>query len=179
MEEAKWYVAHTYSGYENKVKVDIEKTIESRGLQEQILEVCVPMEEVTELKNGKEKVSYKKLFPGYVLIHMYKNDETWFIVRNTRGVTGFVGPGGKETPLSEEEIEALGLGDFIKKDEPKKVIINFEIGDLIVVKSGPWEGTLGVVQSINEQKQTLSIKVDMFGRETLVELEFGVVRKKD
>ena len=104
MSKAQWYVAHTYSGYENKVKLDIEKTIENRGLQEQILEVCVPMQSVLELKNGVEKLSDKKLFPGYVLVHMVMNDETWYVVRNTRGVTGFVGPGSKPVPLTPGEI---------------------------------------------------------------------------
>jgi len=110
MSEAKWYVVHTYSGYENKVKVDIEKTIENRNLQDQILEVSVPMLEVAELKNGVEKLADKKMFPGYVLIHMIMNDDTWYVVRNTRGVTGFVGPGSKPVPLSDEEMESLGFG---------------------------------------------------------------------
>ena len=109
MSEAQWYVVHTYSGYENKVKVDIEKTIENRGLQDQILEVSVPLEEVIELKNGAQKQVERKMFPGYVLIHMIMNDDTWYVVRNTRGVTGFVGPGSKPVPLSEEEMMSLGF----------------------------------------------------------------------
>ena len=111
MAEANWYVIHTYSGYENKVKVDIEKTIENRNLQDQILEVSVPMQEVIEVKNGANKQVAKKMFPGYVLINMVMNDDTWYVVRNTRGVTGFVGPGSKPVPLSESEIKALGMGD--------------------------------------------------------------------
>ncbi len=119
MADAKWYVVHTYSGYENKVKVDIEKTIENRNLQEQILEVSVPMLEVAEMKNGVEKLADKKMFPGYVLIHMVMNDDTWYVVRNTRGVTGFVGPGSKPVPLSDEEMAGLG---FARKD----VVVEYE-----------------------------------------------------
>ena len=115
MAEANWYVVHTYSGYENKVKANIEKTIENRGLQEEILEVRVPMEEVVEVKNGAKKVSQKKLFPGYVMINMVMNDDTWYVVRNTRGVTGFVGPGSKPVPLTEAEMKPLG----IKKEQKK------------------------------------------------------------
>ncbi|MCI6888359.1 MAG: transcription termination/antitermination protein NusG [Lachnospiraceae bacterium] len=170
MSEAKWYVVHTYSGYENKVKVDIEKTIENRNLQDQILEVSVPMLEVSELKNGVEKLADKKMFPGYVLIHMIMNDDTWYVVRNTRGVTGFVGPGSKPVPLSEAEIEELG---FSKRE----VIADFEIGDTIVVTAGAWKDTIGAIKSINESKKTLTINVEMFGRETPVELNFTEVKK--
>ena len=129
MSEAKWYVVHTYSGYENKVKVDIEKTIENRNLQDQILEVSVPMLEVAELKNGVEKLADKKMFPGYVLIHMIMNDDTWYVVRNTRGVTGFVGPGSKPVPLSDEEMESLGFGKT-------EVALDYAVGDTIVVTAG-------------------------------------------
>lgn len=170
MSEAKWYVVHTYSGYENKVKVDIEKTIENRSLQDQILDVSVPMLEVSELKNGVEKMADKKMFPGYVLIHMVMNDETWYVVRNTRGVTGFVGPGSKPVPLSEEEMAGLGFGK-------KEVAVDFEIGDTIVVTAGAWKDTVGAVKSINESKKTLTINVEMFGRETPVELNFTEVKK--
>ena len=132
MSEAHWYVVHTYSGYENKVKVDIEKTIENRNLQDQILEVSVPLESVIELKNGVEKKADKKMFPGYVLIHMIMNDDTWYVVRNTRGVTGFVGPGSKPVPLTEDEMASLG---FRNNEE---VIVDFEVGDTVVVISGAW-----------------------------------------
>ena len=172
MSEAKWYVVHTYSGYENKVKANIEKTIENRHLEEQILEVRVPMEEVVELKNGVQKTAQRKLFPGYVMIHMIMNDDTWYVVRNTRGVTGFVGPGSKAVPLEEEEMANLG----IKREE---VVVNFGVGDTVTVLSGAWEGTVGVVQSMNEQKKSLSINVELFGRETPVELGFSEVRKLD
>ena len=170
MSEAKWYVVHTYSGYENKVKVDIEKTIENRNLQDQILEVSVPMLEVAELKNGVEKLADKKMFPGYVLIHMVMNDATWYVVRNTRGVTGFVGPGSKPVPLSEEEMAGLG---FSKKE----VAVEYELGDTVVVTAGAWKDTIGAVKSINEGKKTLTINVEMFGRETPVELNFTEVKK--
>ena len=140
-EEAKWYVVHTYSGYENKVKVDIEKTIENRGLQDQILEVSVPLEEVIELKNGAQKQVERKMFPGYVLIHMIMNDDTWYVVRNTRGVTGFVGPGSKPVPLEEEEMANLG----IKQED---IVVDFEVGDTVTVLSGAWEGTVGMIQAI-------------------------------
>ena len=167
MAEARWYVVHTYSGYENKVKVDIEKTIENRNLQEQILEVSVPMLEVAEMKNGVEKLADKKMFPGYVLIHMVMNDDTWYVVRNTRGVTGFVGPGSKPVPLSEEEMTGLG---FARKDITPE-------GNMIVVTAGAWKDTIGSIQTINEGKKTLTINVEMFGRETPVELSFTEVKK--
>lgn len=169
-EEAKWYVVHTYSGYENKVKVDIEKTIENRGLQEQILEVSVPMEEVVELKNGTQKQVERKMFPGYVLIHMIMNDDTWYVVRNTRGVTGFVGPGSKPVPLTEEEMQNLGF-------KTPGVVVEFAVGDTVVVTAGAWKDTVGVVRTVNESKQSLTINVEMFGRETPVELNFSEVKK--
>ena len=165
MAEAHWYVVHTYSGYENKVKVDIEKTIENRKLQDQILEVSVPLQEVEELKNGQRKSSMKKMFPGYVLLYMIMNDDTWYVVRNTRGVTGFVGPGSKPVPLTEEEMENLGI-------RTNDLIVDFKVGDTIKVVNGAWEDTIGVIQSIDLQKQKIIINVDMFGRETPVELNF-------
>ena len=172
MSEAKWYVVHTYSGYENKVKANIDKTIENRHLEDQILEVRVPLEEVIEMKNGVQKVSMKKLFPGYVMIHMIMNDDTWYVVRNTRGVTGFVGPGSKPVPLEEEEMSRFGI-------HQENIVYDFEIGDTVTGLSGAWEGTVGVVQSMNEQKQSLSINVELFGRETPVELGFSEVKKMD
>ena len=170
MAEANWYVVHTYSGYENKVKVDIEKTIENRKLQDQILEVSVPMQEVIEVKNGANKQVAKKMFPGYVLINMVMNDDTWYVVRNTRGVTGFVGPGSKPVPLTPEEMENLGFRET-------GVVVDFEVGDTVVVTAGVWQDTVGVVKSINESKQTLAINVEMLGRETPVELNFTDVKK--
>ena len=170
MAEAKWYVAHTYSGYENKVKADLEKTIENRHLEDEILEVRVPMQEVVEMKNGAKKTVQKKLFPGYVLVNMIMNDDTWYVVRNTRGVTGFVGPGSKPVPLTEEEMLPLG----IKRED---IVVDFGVGDTVTVLSGAWEGTVGVIQTMNEQKQSLSINVELFGRETPVELSFAEVKK--
>ena len=170
MAEANWYVVHTYSGYENKVKVDIEKTIENRNLQDQILEVSVPMQSVVEIKNGVEKAADKKMFPGYVLIHMVMNDDTWYVVRNTRGVTGFVGPGSKPVPLTEEEMAGLGFNET-------GVVVDFEVGDTVVVTTGAWKDTVGLIKTINEAKKTITINVEMFGRETPVELAFTEVKK--
>ena len=170
MSEARWYVVHTYSGYENKVKANIDKTIENRHLEDQILEVRVPMQEVVESKNGTQKVSQKKMFPGYVMLHMIMNDDTWYVVRNTRGVTGFVGPGSKPVPLTDAEIDALGIMDA-------EVVSNYEIGETIVVVSGAWKDTVGMVKEVNKQKQTLTISVELFGRETPVEIQFSEVKK--
>jgi transcriptional antiterminator NusG len=167
--DACWYVVHTYSGYENKVKTDIEKTIENRGLQEQILEVSIPLQNVVEIKNGVRKNVQKKMFPGYVLIRMIMNDDTWYVVRNTRGVTGFVGPGSKPVPLTEAEMKKMGVSD-------EEVMLDFEEGDTVTVMSGAWEGQQGIVRSINEKKQTITVSIDVFGRETPVELGFMDVR---
>ena len=172
MAEAKWYVAHTYSGYENKVKADLEKTIENRHLEDEILEVRVPMQEVVEMKNGAKKTVQKKLFPGYVLVNMIMNDDTWYVVRNTRGVTGFVGPGSKPVPLSEAEMKPLGI-----KDETVRV--DFAEGDTIVVVAGAWKDTVGAVYKIDYNKQTVTINVELFGRDTPVEISFSEVRKLD
>ncbi len=170
MSGASWYVVHTYSGYENKVKANIEKTIENRNLQDQILEVSVPLETVIEItKTGAKKQVQKKIFPGYVLIHMFMNDDTWYVVRNTRGVTGFVGPGSKPVPLTDDEMKNLGIN-------ARKVTVDYKVGDTIVAISGVWENTVGVIKSINEGKQTVTITVDMFGRETPVELNFNEIR---
>lgn len=170
MAESNWYVVHTYSGYENKVKANIDKTIENRHLEDQILEVRVPMQEVVELKNGAKKQVQKKMFPGYVLINMVMNDDTWYVVRNTRGVTGFVGPGSKPVPLTEAEMWPLG----IKSEE---VVVDFEEGDTVTVIGGVWKDTVGVIQSMNHSKQIVTINVDLFGRETPVEISFAEVKK--
>ena len=170
MAEANWYVVHTYSGYENKVKANIEKTIENRHLEEEILEVRVPMQDVVEMKNGARKTVQKKMFPGYVLINMVMNDDTWYVVRNTRGVTGFVGPGSKPVPLTEAEMKPLGI-------RQENVSIDFAEGDMIVVVAVAWKDTVGVVQRIDYGKQTATINVELFGRETPVEISFAEVRK--
>jgi len=170
MAEANWYVVHTYSGYENKVKANIEKTIENRHLEEEILEVRVPMQDVVELKNGTRKTVQKKMFPGYVLINMVMNDDTWYVVRNTRGVTGFVGPGSKPVPLTEAEMKPLGI-------KTENVSVDFAEGDTIAVVAGVWKDTVGVVQRMDFGKQTATINVELFGRETPVEISFAEVRK--
>ena len=169
MSEASWYVVHTYSGYENKVKANIEKTIENRHLEDQILEVRVPMQDVVELKDGASRSVQKKMFPGYVLINMIMNDDTWYVVRNTRGVTGFVGPGSKPVPLTEEEMRPLGI-------HSESVQIDFAEGDSVVVIGGVWKDTVGVIQSINDNKQSATINVDRFGRETPVEISFTEIK---
>ena len=169
MSEASWYVVHTYSGYENKVKANIEKTIENRHLEDQILEVRVPMQDVVELKDGASRSVQKKMFPGYVLINMIMNDDTWYVVRNTRGVTGFVGPGSKPVPLTEEEMRPLGI-------HSESVQIDFAEGDTVVVIGGVWKDTVGVIQSINDNKQSATINVDLFGRETPVEISFTEIK---
>ncbi|MBD5478631.1 MAG: transcription termination/antitermination factor NusG [Lachnospiraceae bacterium] len=171
MAEANWYVVHTYSGYENKVKANIEKTIENnKHLAEEILEVRVPLQDVVEIKNGVKKTVQKKMFPGYVLINMVMNDDTWYVVRNTRGVTGFVGPGSKAVPLTEAEMKPLGI-------KLENVSIDFGEGDSIAVVAGVWKDTVGVVQKLDYGKQTATINVELFGRETPVEIGFAEVRK--
>ena len=170
MAEANWYVVHTYSGYENKVKANIEKTIENRHLEDEILEVRVPMQDVMEMKNGARKTVQKKMFPGYVLINMVMNDDTWYVVRNTRGVTGFVGPGSKPVPLTEAEMKPLGI-------KMENVSVDFAEGDTIAVVAGVWKDTIGVVQRIDFGKQVATINVELFGRETPVEIGFAEVRR--
>ncbi len=171
-DEVHWYVAHTYSGYENKVKANIEKTIENRHLENQIFEVRVPMQDVIEIKNGARKAVPKKMFPGYVLVNMIMNDDTWYVVRNTRGVTGFVGPGSKPVPLSEAEMRPLGI-------QVQNVTCDFEVGDNVAVIAGVWKDTLGKVQKIDYNKQVATITVELFGRETPVEISFAEVRKSN
>ena len=170
MSEANWYVVHTYSGYENKVKANIEKTIENRHLEDQILEVRVPMQDVVEMKNGAKKQVQKKMFPGYVLLNMVMNDYTWYVVRNTRGVTGFVGPGSKPVPLTEEEMKPLGI-------KPAEVQVDFTEGDTVVVTNGVWKDTVGVIQTMNHSKQVVTMNIDLFGRETPVEISFAELKK--
>lgn len=171
MSEANWYVVHTYSGYENKVKANIEKTIENRKLQDQILEVSIPLQNVVEMKNGKETTVTRKMFPAYVLINMVMNDDTWYVVRNTRGVTGFVGPGSKPVPLTEEEMESMGLAAL------QNVQVDLEVGETVVITSGVWKDTTGMIKQINHHKQSVTIDVDLFGRETPVEISFADIKK--
>ena len=174
-EEAKWYVVHTYSGYENKVKQNIEKVVENRKLQELIPEVKIPMELVTEVKDNKEVEAERKLFPSYVLVKMIMNDDSWYIVRNTRGVTGFVGPASKPVPLTEKEVAALG----VETERKKTVEVNYKVGDLVVVTGGSLEGFTGTVQNIDIESQTVDVVVSMFGRETPVSLPISQIKAED
>jgi len=164
-EEARWYVVHTYSGYENKVKANIEKIIENRSMQDQIHEVVVPVTDSIEIKNGVKKTVSRKIFPGYVLLKMFMNDDTWYVVRNTRGVTSFVGPGSKPVPLSEDEIKFMGIN--VNQD-----MIEFTPGDSVKVTDGPFEGSIGIIKEVNTNKHSAIVKLSIFGRETPVELSF-------
>ncbi|MDD6191413.1 MAG: transcription termination/antitermination protein NusG [Firmicutes bacterium] len=170
--EAKWYVIHTYSGHENKVKVNIEKLVESRGMQNLILDVVVPTEDRVELKNGQRKIKTKKMFPGYVLVKMIVTNESWYLVRNTQGVTGFVGHGSDPVPLTVEEVRRMGI-------EKIYIDLDISVGESIKVINGPFENFIGVVEEVNMEKQTLRAKVSMFGRDTPVELDFAQVDKLD
>ena len=169
-EEAKWYVAHTYSGYENKVKEDLEKTVENRGLQDMILEISYPTEEVVEMKDGKRKVVTRKMLPGYVMIKMIMNDKTWYIVRNTRGVTGFVGPGSKPVPLTDEEVTKLGV-EYIP------IELDLSVGESVRVVSGPLENFIGTVEALDPERQKVKQTVSIFNRDTPVELDYIQVQK--
>lgn len=169
--DAKWYVVHTYSGHENKVRANIEKMVENRGMMDDIFEVAVPTEEYVETKDGKKQIKERKLFPGYVLINMNINDESWYLVRNTRGVTGFVGPGSKPVPLSEQEVKALGVQEIALAPT------DLEINSVVKVTSGPFESFMGTVDNLNLEKRKVKVYVSMFGRETLVELDFDQVEK--
>lgn len=170
MAEANWYVVHTYSGYENKVRDSIQKTIENRHLEEEILEVRVPVQEVVEVKNGTKRTVQKKMFPGYVLVNMVMNDDTWYVIRNTRGVTGFVGPGSKPVPLTEAEMKPLGI-------KTENITVDFEEGDTVSVVAGVWKDTVGAVTRMDYGKQTATLMIELFGRETPVEISFAEVRK--
>ena len=168
--EPKWYVVHTYSGYENKVKTDLEKTVKNRELEDYFFEIVVPMEEQIEIKDGKKKTNLKKVFPGYVLVKMIVTEATWYIVRNTRGVTGFVGSGTDPIPLTEKEIRAMGF-------ELPSINVDFDEGDSVSITGGSFEGFVGTVQEINKEKNKVKVLVSIFGRETPVELEFSQVQK--
>jgi len=169
-QEPRWYVVHTYSGYENKVKTDLEKTIKNRELEDFFFDIVVPMEEQIEIKDGKRKTNLKKVFPGYVLVKMIVTEESWYIVRNTRGVTGFVGSGTDPIPLTNEEIRNMGF-------EATVINVNYDVKDTVKVVNGPLAGFIGTVQEINKEKSKVKVIVSMFGRETPVELEFSQVEK--
>lgn len=170
MEDSKWYVVHTYSGYENKVKANLEKTVENNGLEDLIHEVKVPVEEVVEIKNGKKRIVPRKIYPGYVLVKMQMTDDSWYVVRNTRGVTGFVGPGSKPIPLSEQEIASMGV------DAPP-VRWDLAIGEEVHIMDGPLESFIGKVEDIDTVTQKVRVLVSMFGRDTTVELDYGQVKR--
>ena len=163
-ENAKWYVVHTYSGYEDKVKANLEKIIENRNMQDVIVEIRVPKEEVTEKKDDKVRTVMRKTFPGYVIIKMVMTDVSWFVVRNCRGVTGFVGPGAKPVPLTTAEIDNMGI-------EKKIIVLDYEVGDNVKVRYGAFEGFFGVIEEINTEKNKVSTKISMFGRDTTIDLE--------
>lgn len=170
-----WYVVHTYSGYENKVKANLERRIESMNMEEKIFRILVPMEDEIEIKNGKKKVSKKKVFPGYVLVEMIMTDDSWYVVRNTPGVTGFVGTGSKPIPLSEEEARIIikQMGD----DEIRTTKLDFSVGESVRVIKGPFENFVGTIEEIYPDKGKVRVMVSMFGRETPIELEFTQVEK--
>lgn len=165
-----WYVVHTYSGHENKVKVNIEKMVASRGMQDLILSVVVPTKDKAEPKDGRMVIKTRKMFPGYVIVKMIVTNESWYLVRNTEGVTGFVGNGSNPVPLTIEEVRRMGI-------EKIKIELNLHPGDGIKVINGPFEGFMGVVEEVNEEKETIKAKVTMFGRDTGVELEFAQIDK--
>ena len=173
-EKAKWYVAHTYSGYEKNVATNLEKIIENRGMEDRIFDIRIPTEIVVEVKDDQEKEVERKLFPSYVFINMIMDDETWYVVRNTRGVTGFVGPGSKPVPLSDEEVAALKLGTV-----KKEVEINFSVGESVSITDGPFEGFIGEVAAIDAENLRITVNVSMFGRDTPVELGLSQIKKAD
>lgn len=167
-EEAKWYVVHTYSGYENKVASNLEKTVENRGLQDLIVDIKVPTETVTEVKDNKTREVERKIFPGYVLVKMVLTDESWYVVRNIRGCTGFVGPSSKPVPLTEAEVIRMGV-------ETRKIEVSYDVGDSVRIIDGPLEDFVGIVEEIDIENESVTVTVSMFGRETPVELELGQV----
>lgn len=166
-----WYVAHTYAGYENKVKLDIEQSIKNRNMEDLIFEVKIPTQMVTELKKGKEVTREKKLYPGYVLVHMIMTDDTWYVVRNTRGVTGFVGPDSKPVPISKAELEAL-QGKAVKE-----VVLEVNEGDTVVITNGAFKDSIAKVLAVNESKKSVTVGVDFMGGERKLEIGFGEIKK--
>jgi transcriptional antiterminator NusG len=169
-DRAKWYVVHTYSGHENKVKVNIEKIVENRGMQDLVLKIVVPTEDRMEIKNGQRRVKTRKMFPGYVLVKMIVTNESWYLVRNTQGVTGFVGHGSEPIPLTRDEVRRMGI-------EKIYIDLDIDVGDTVKVINGPFESFMGAVEEVNMERQTLKARISMFGRDTPVELEFGQVDK--
>ncbi len=175
--EKNWYVVHTYSGYENKVKANLEKRVESMGMTDKIFRVVVPEEEETDIKNGKKKVVKRKVFPGYVLVELVMTDDSWYVVRNTPGVTGFVGSAGsgsKPTPLLPDEVAVILKRMGV---EEKRVDVNYEIGETVRVKEGPFANFTGNIEEMDKDKSKLKVLVNMFGRDTPVELDFTQIEK--
>ena len=169
-EEAKWYVVHTYSGYEKKVKEDLEKAVANRNMQDRILEVKYPTENVVEIKDAKKKVTERKVYPGYVMVKMFMDDSAWYVVRNTRGVTSFVGAGNKPIPLTDEEVTAMGV-------ERIPIELDIEVGESVRIVAGPLENFIGTVESLDKERQKVKLTVSMFGRSTPVEMDFIEVQK--
>lgn len=169
-DKAYWYVVYTYSGYENKVMDNLLKTVENHNLHDTIMDVKVPMEESVEIKNGKKRHVSRKMFPGYVMVKMFLTDESWYVVRNTRGVTGFVGPSSKPIPLSDAEVRSMGI-------ENVRISLDVEVGNNVIVTSGPLESFVGVVEEVNTERQKVRVSVSMFGRDTSVELDFVQIKK--
>lgn len=172
MDEAKWYVVHTYSGYENKVAQNLEKLVENRNMQDVIFDIKVPTETVTEIKDDKTHEYERKVFPGYVLIKMIVTDDSWFVVRNIRGVTGFVGPSSNPVPLNDDEVASLGI-------EKRVIEVGYDVNDNVRIVDGPLEGFEGVVEELDTAKNYVKVKISMFGRETPVELELDQVESLD
>ncbi len=170
-DEAHWYVVHTYSGYENKVKTDLDKTIENRHLEDLILEVRIPTQMVSEVNSkGQRKTAERKMFPGYVLVHMVNTNETWYVVRNTRGVTGFVGPGSEPIPLTEEEMKPMGI-------HVENMVVDFGVGDKVAVVAGVWKDTIGEITRMDMNRKTATITVEFLGWGTSVEISFDEISK--
>jgi len=173
MENSKqWYVIHTYSGYENKVKANLEKRVDSMNMGDKIFRILVPMEDEVEIKDGKKKVLKRKVFPGYVLVEMAMTDDSWYVVRNTSGVTGFVGSGTKPIPLHESEVKSILKQMGVEEPKPKSI---YQVGQNVRVISGPFENFIGLIEEIHPEKGKLKVLVSMFGRETPVELEYSQV----
>ena len=174
MEEKRWYVIHTYSGYENKVSANLERKVHSLGMENEIFRIVIPMENEVEIKDGKKRSVQRKVFPGYVLVEMIVNDRSWYAVRNTPGVTGFVGSGSKPIPLTEDEVRQIMRSMGVEESRPK---IDFQLHQLVRLKSGPFADCLGKVSEINEERGKLKVLVDMFGRETPVDIDYTQVEE--
>ena len=176
MEEKRWYVIHTYSGYENKVSANLERKVHSLGMENEIFRIVIPMEHEVEIKDGKKRSVQRKVFPGYVLVEMIVNDRSWYAVRNTPGVTGFVGSGSKPIPLTDDEVRQIMRSMGVEESRPK---IDFQLQQLVRLKTGPFADCLGKVSEINEERGKLKVLVDMFGRETPVEIDFTQVEEAE